>query len=569
MSKHPIPEDILIDHLGVLAKTGAGKTFLAKGIVENLLRQKRRVCIVDPKNAWWGLKSSADGKSPGFEIVVFGGPKADVPLLPTHGNVLGEAVATGHLSCIICTKGMPEGDRIRFLTDFLRTLDMKNSEPLHLVLDEAHMMAPQKPLGEMQRLTHWTSELVSGGRGGGFRVILLSQRPARLNKDVLTQCESLVAMRMTGPQDREAVKAWIHDQADTDKGKEIIASLPGLPTGEGWFWAPARGILKRVKFPAITTYDNSATQKDGKRDDKAKLAPVDLDQLQTKLEKVKAEIDAVDPAKLRAEVARLKKELAEKTTAAAAPKPVISKENFDKGVAAGRAENQKINTQVRKMVGQILNTSVDKLPGIVATIDRALELQAAAKLPTQISPPSPIYKGSVIDSAIPIHAHLSAKPDSRRGAEMRILRVLVSRHPAKFTMGQWAVLSKMKKTGGTWITYVSRLRTAGFIDETNGMISATESGIAAAGVEVGAPQSQADIVSQWKKSLGSGPAKIIDVLIAAYPDGLDRQTIAEQVNMEATGGTFSTYVSRLVSNLVVTSDKSTKTLKMSEDIMNA
>jgi DNA helicase HerA-like ATPase len=50
----------------VLAKTGAGKTYMAKGIVERLLGQKRRVCIIDPKNAWWGLKSSADGKSPAF-----------------------------------------------------------------------------------------------------------------------------------------------------------------------------------------------------------------------------------------------------------------------------------------------------------------------------------------------------------------------------------------------------------------------------------------------------------------------------------------------------------------------
>jgi hypothetical protein len=162
-------------------------------------------------------------------------------LLAAHGKILAEAVATTHLSCIICTKGMPEGERIRFLTDFFQTLDQKNSQPLHLVLDEAHMMAPQKPLGEMQRLTHWTSELVSGGRGMGFRIILLSQRPARLNKDVLTQCETLVAMRMTGIQDRDAVKSWIHDQADMETGKEIVASLTGLQNGEGWVWCAGKG----------------------------------------------------------------------------------------------------------------------------------------------------------------------------------------------------------------------------------------------------------------------------------------------------------------------------------------
>lgn len=333
---HPIPIDVLTDHLAILAKTGAGKTYLTKGIVERLLQKKRRVCIVDPKNAWWGLKSSADGKSPAFEIVVFGGPNADVPLLAEHGKVLAEAVATGDLPCIICTKGMPEAQRIRFMTDFFQTLDMKNTEPLHLVIDEAHMMAPQKPLGEMQRLTHWTSELVSGGRGMGFRIILVSQRPARLNKDVLTQCESLVAMRMTGPQDRDAVKAWIHDQADMDKGKEIIASLPGMATGTGWFWAPAIGILKQVKFPLITTYDNSKTKKDGKADAKAKLAPVDLTALQERLGKAKADMDANDPKLLQRRVAELTKSLKDATDyAAKVDNQIAELEKEQKGVSAG------------------------------------------------------------------------------------------------------------------------------------------------------------------------------------------------------------------------------------------
>ncbi len=78
---HPIPDDVLTDHMAVLAKTGAGKTYGAKGIVERLARMKRRICIVDPKDAWWGLKSSADGKSAGHPFIVFGGPHAEINAL--------------------------------------------------------------------------------------------------------------------------------------------------------------------------------------------------------------------------------------------------------------------------------------------------------------------------------------------------------------------------------------------------------------------------------------------------------------------------------------------------------
>jgi DNA helicase HerA-like ATPase len=68
-----IPEAALAQHVAVVGKTGSGKTFRAKGEVERLLQKRQRVCVIDPTGAWYGLKSSADGKSAGFPIVIFGG----------------------------------------------------------------------------------------------------------------------------------------------------------------------------------------------------------------------------------------------------------------------------------------------------------------------------------------------------------------------------------------------------------------------------------------------------------------------------------------------------------------
>lgn len=55
-------------------------------------------------------------------------------------------------------------------------------------------------------------------------------------------------------------------------------------------------------------------------------------------------------------------------------------------------------------------------------------------------------------------------------------------------------------------------------------------------------------LQQWKDALGSGPAKMIDVLIEAYPRQIDRANLADRVNMTATGGTFSNYLSLLKVN---------------------
>jgi len=48
MSSHAIPEVALLQHLGVLGKTGSGKTSTAKLAIEQVVASGARVCILDP-----------------------------------------------------------------------------------------------------------------------------------------------------------------------------------------------------------------------------------------------------------------------------------------------------------------------------------------------------------------------------------------------------------------------------------------------------------------------------------------------------------------------------------------
>ena len=52
---------------------------------------------------------------------------------------------------------------------------------------------------------------------------------------------------------------WIEGQADRAEGGRILAALPRLSRGEGWVWAPSDGVLARVAFPLIRTFDSSRT----------------------------------------------------------------------------------------------------------------------------------------------------------------------------------------------------------------------------------------------------------------------------------------------------------------------
>jgi hypothetical protein len=159
---------------------------------------------------------------------------------------------------------------------FAGALYEANAHPLHLVLDEADLWAPQRPRPEGMTLLGLIEEIVRRGRVRGFIPWLITQRPAVVHKDVLSQADVLIMMKLTSSQDREAVGRWIEGQGDRADGRRILAELPRLPRGEGYVWAPSDAMLERVAFPAIRTYDSSRTPRRGEQvDTPGRLAEVD------------------------------------------------------------------------------------------------------------------------------------------------------------------------------------------------------------------------------------------------------------------------------------------------------
>lgn len=194
-------------------------------------------------------------------------------------------------------------------------------------------------------------------------------------------------------------------------------------------------------------------------------------------------------------------------------------------------------------VDAVLKYLVENAPGAIDGVVREAAALRDAQAFTQSAPETPRPAPSPI--VRPPH-RVNGHAEPKGGAELRILRVLAARAPARFTRPQWATLSGMKRTGGTWQTYVSRLRQAGYIDERDGLVGLTAAGAKAAG-HVTRP-SAGSVIADWKEALGSGPAKMIDQIIGAHPAGMDRANLADSVGMTATGGTFQTYLSRLKSN---------------------
>src|SRR6266498_3265694 len=259
-----LPRDAITQTFAILAKRGVGKTYTASVVVEEIIKAVLPVVVIDPVGVWWGLRASADGKGPGLPIVIAGGDHADVPITPGGGEAVARLVVEENLSLVIDLSLLRKHERIHFMTDFAETLYHLNRTARHLVLDEADAFAPQRPMQGEQRMLGAMEDIVRRGRALGLGVTLISQRSAALNKNVLTQAEVLVTLRLISPQDRAAVDEWVRVHGTEEQRNEMMSSLPSLPVGTAWFWSPGwLDIFERVKVRQRETFDSSSTPKVG------------------------------------------------------------------------------------------------------------------------------------------------------------------------------------------------------------------------------------------------------------------------------------------------------------------
>lgn len=260
-----LPLEFVTSTQVILAKKGAGKSYCASVQAEQLLAARQQILVVDPTGAWWGLRSSADGKSEGFPIAILGGDHGDIPLHEGAGEVIAAAAVDEGFNAVIDLSHFRRDDMLEFMADFLETLYRKNRQAMHLFVDEADVVAPQRGAGGAGRVLGAMEDIVRRGRIRGIGCTMITQRPAVLNKNVLTQADMLTCLRISHQLDLKAIGDWVSVQADPDQWAAMEASLPSLPIGTAWFWNPAADLIVKAQVNKRTTFDSGATPKAGAR----------------------------------------------------------------------------------------------------------------------------------------------------------------------------------------------------------------------------------------------------------------------------------------------------------------
>ena len=113
-------------------------------------------------------------------------------------------------------------------------------QPLLIILEEAHSYLKS---GEHSISSKIVQTIAKEGRKYGVGLTLITQRPSELDDTVLSQCGTIIALRMNNAKDRGFIKGAIQDELH-----DLIELLPSLRTGEGIVSGESVKIPSRVQF---------------------------------------------------------------------------------------------------------------------------------------------------------------------------------------------------------------------------------------------------------------------------------------------------------------------------------
>lgn len=96
--------------------------------------------------------------------------------------------------------------------------------PVFILLEEAHRFAPAH---DPSRCKQVLRTILSEGRKFGLGVGLITQRPGKLDSDILSQCMSQFLMRIVNPSDQENLRHSVEAA-----GRDLMQELPALSKGQ-------------------------------------------------------------------------------------------------------------------------------------------------------------------------------------------------------------------------------------------------------------------------------------------------------------------------------------------------
>jgi len=164
-------------------------------------------------NAKWGLIASLQSL-------------LDTNIFSTEGVPLDEIVRKGQTT-IINLKGIkPEMQELivsKLASDLFEARKQNKIPPFFFLLEEAHRFCPERGVGQAISLGILRT-IAAEGRKFGMGLGIVSQRPAKVDKNVLSQANTQIILKVTNPNDINAISKSLENF--TPELEEVMKNLP-------------------------------------------------------------------------------------------------------------------------------------------------------------------------------------------------------------------------------------------------------------------------------------------------------------------------------------------------------
>jgi len=229
-------------------KSGSGKSNTASVIAEELLEAGYPLLIVDTDGEYYGLKEE-------YEMLHAGADEeCDIQIGPEHAEQMATIALEENVPVILDVSGYLDEDVAdELLREVARNLFVKEKKlkkPFLLVVEEVHEYIPEG--GGVGETGNLLIKISKRGRKHGLGILGISQRPADVKKDFITQANWLVWHRLTWDNDTKVVGRII----DTEYS-ELVSELDDGQAFVQTDWTETD--VQKVQFRRKRTFDAGAT----------------------------------------------------------------------------------------------------------------------------------------------------------------------------------------------------------------------------------------------------------------------------------------------------------------------
>lgn len=143
----------------------------------------------------------------------------------------------------------------RLVFDYAIWAREERTRPILLVCEEAHRYVPSEKNSEGSSVGNILSRIAKEGRKYGISLGLITQRPSDLAEGVLSQCGTIISMRLNNERDQAFVKAAMPEGA-----RGFLDSIPALRNRECIVCGEGVAIPIRVAFDNLEESKRPASE---------------------------------------------------------------------------------------------------------------------------------------------------------------------------------------------------------------------------------------------------------------------------------------------------------------------